>query len=180
MPTELGFRVAGGTSSETVTDLNPLPVKAFGPLQAGGLYRTVRVAIDVSTGAYTANDAVGSLFQIPGAARMAGGGGFIQMASLLDLTAQNAALDLFFFDRPVTGTADNAAYGLSDADARAALIGHISFSNYATVASSSVATQTNLGFFFTSPDGNLWAQFVTRGTPTYALHELFLTLQIAE
>lgn len=136
-----------------------------------------------TTPAYTAGDCLGGLQTISNAARFSGGGGVIRSVTVLDKTqAQRSAFDIFLFNGSITATTDNAAFAGSDAD-MAKCIGVISIlttdynTAFAGTPLNSVAfkpdTKTNtlpqaMAIpYYCSGSTTLYAQLVTRGTPTY-------------
>lgn len=162
---------------------SPEPVGADNPIQVVQAdyvdkHRTWTIRPVISTGAYTAADALGGLLTFPGATRRAGLGGTILTVAVLDLTKQSAATDLVLFKKTFAATTDNAAFDPTDADA-GNCIGFIPIAatDYAVFNDWSVACVRNVRFDYRLEDGtDLFGQLVTRGTPTYALGELVLTV----
>lgn len=116
--------------------------------------------------AYTAGDAVGGLLTLPSAARVSGGTIVIEAIVVIDKSKQAPALIAQFFDRSVTVASDNAAADYSDADMLFGLP-PVQLSNWETYGSNSVCGRVvNMPWKLNGTD--LYLQFVTRGTPTFA------------
>lgn len=161
--------------AEPISADNPMPVVQS---DFPDKHRTWTIRPVISTGQYSAGDALGGLLTFPGATRRAGLGGSILTVTLLDLTKQSAATDLVLFKKTFAATADNGVFDPSDADA-ANYIGQISIAttDYAAFNDWSGACVRNVRFDYRIEDGtDLFGQLVTRGTPTYALGELVLTV----
>jgi hypothetical protein len=75
----------------------------------------------IAAAAYSAGDQFGSLITITNAARVTGGTGWINSIVYWDDTDVMGAIDIVFFRDTLTLAADNAAFAISDADARKAL-----------------------------------------------------------
>lgn len=122
---------------------------------------------------YVAGDYVGTsgaAFEIPGAARIAGGSGLILSTQLIDAIAASVAGELWLFDQAVTPPDDSAAWVLSDAD-MAHWIGTIPFNTYYANANNSGA-QGDLSaqtYSFKCPAGatSIFGCYVTKGAPGY-------------
>ena len=123
-----------------------------------------------STGAYTAGDAVGSLLTLDNIVTKNGGGGRIESVTLYDSAAQAIAATLWFFDAPITPTADNAAFAPVDIDMRKC-VGTVPITSYATTAptNNQVGTARAVGLCFACQGNSqtLYAQLQTNGAPTY-------------
>ena len=174
MTGEIRVRRDRDASLDVVSDLNPFPVEVVkGPGE--GKLRQWRIPISVSTTAYTANDAVGQLIKLDGAARGPIGCGAIVSVTVIDLSDQGAALALAIFDNIFTPTADNSAMAVSDADA-VKCIGQLPIltTDYTDFGGFKIATVMNQWLGYQCVDGNLYAQLLTTGTPTYAVGELYL------
>lgn len=68
--------------------------------------------------AYASGDQFGTLITITNAARVTGAGGFINGIVYHDNDDVMGAIDIYFFNDTLTLAADNAAFAISDADAR--------------------------------------------------------------
>lgn len=140
-------------------------------------------SLTTSAPAYSTGDVIGSVMTISGSATQEGLGeadlsSILQSLVVLDPTGQSAALDIFFFNAPLTGTyTDNIAFSPSSADMKNC-IGTVSVAtgDYITAGSQSVAAgknQANLGHVIKqSPPtvkqkNTIYAIAVSRGTPTY-------------
>lgn len=171
-------QVGSGSTTTFPTQLvgsNEYPVGMAARYSDGALLdgstRLITVTPTVSTSpAYTSGDEVGGLLTFTSILPDAVIGGQIVSATIVDKAGQNAALDLFIYDRSITVASDNAATSVSDADSLFCL-GVISFSagNYASPGSNSVAVRSGVGIAVkANASGHLYGHLVTRGTPTYA------------
>lgn len=141
-----------------------------------GKNRAVLVDVPViTTVQYTAGDALGGKQSLAEAVAKGQFTGVIDSITITDLAKQSLAIDVFFFDRDFTPTTDNAAFDPADADLPNC-IGVVSIvaGDYAACADSSVACKRdiNLPFKLDADGTTLYAQAVTRGTPTYAIGDL--------
>lgn len=122
----------------------------------------------IASGAYASGDMVGTLMTFDGGA---GKTCIVQNASLFDLAAQSATLDLIFFKSSITVPADNAAYSVTDADLQQAF-GSLQFDTYTAMGSGrSYAFKSNLGIAVPldfSNDEKFYGLLIARGTPNYA------------
>lgn len=124
----------------------------------------------VSTGAYSAKDAVGGLLTFASAARIANGQGIVNTLTIIDDDSEAAGLELWLYDRTFTATADNAAFDPTDAD-NENLVGvvPISTADYYAAADNSVASVRGVGLEYAcgSAGTTLYGQLKATGTPTY-------------
>lgn len=139
----------------------------------------LRVVPVITTTQYGNGDVIGGKLTFAAAARVAGGSGVIQSATLVDLDKENALIELYIFDRDFTAfAADNGVAAVTEADL-ANLIGVITFDNRTTygpsdyidlntaTSGSSVAQKLNVGLPFVANGTDLFGQLVVRGTPTF-------------
>lgn len=139
----------------------------------------------ITAGAYSANDAVGGLMEFSDAVNTHARSGIITNLMIVDKAGQSAAMDLFLFDATFTATADNAAWPTTNPTETVIgtnCIGVITVASgdYKTYNGGTLAIVT-----LTNPirlaGTSLFAQAVTRGTPTYALTtDLIFRLTIAK
>lgn len=150
------------------------PVVAAGQLDPAQLQVTTHQAqtwfdIDVpgvvNAVAYASGDQFGTLITITNAARVAGAGGFINSILYYDDDDVQGAVDLVFFHDTVTLAADNAAFAVSDTDARKMLfMGNMTFiadngaNRFGQIAGISVP------YFCTGT--SLYVAIIARTTPT--------------
>lgn len=124
---------------------------------------TVMQDIGVSTGAYTANDALGGLgsFDVPKQ-------GVIMGLVVIDRDSEDDPFDIVLFDRTFTATADKDVAVFSDADLDNSL-GHLVVlaADYINFNANSMVTLDNIGLAYETETGTLFYQCVTRATPTY-------------
>ena len=139
--------------------------------EVGGNTIVVQVTPIVSLATYTANDCVGGGFAIPGAVRVNAGTGVLQSITLQDLSAKNAAMEIFLFKATsLTTYTDNAALDISDADLGNCIgWAEITASDYKSLSDNSVACVRNLGLPIKSSPAtkSLYCVMRTTGTPTY-------------
>lgn len=136
-----------------------------------------------TTPAYTAKDCVGSYMSFTSAVRASGGSGLLRRVLLGDLGAQNADLDLLFFNQSISGTTtatDNSVFDLADGDI-GKFIGMVPIATgfYSVLNDNSVA-DIPCGLEFTlSGTTTLTGLLIARSTPTYAsTTDLVVTLEI--
>lgn len=161
--TALQWRPEGGEPT-WANEITPLPTE--------DIYRQQlvfhRQLIPRTTGntAYTAADAVGGMLTLPLFRPYRGG--VIETVSIIDITAQKAALILTLFEQPFTATADNSAFAVADS---AYLSGVATFTiaatDYADSSAAAIGT-VKPALYVASQTGILYGQFETSGTPTYA------------
>jgi hypothetical protein len=140
-----------------------------------GVIRRVITMTPVLTvaGAYTANDQVGAVNTLAGAAAATGSVAEIESMSLVDKDKRNQALDIFFFDEiPVPISVDNGAFDMTDARMgtgfKAAI--RVVAGDYMDAANCSVVNLKRIGALVKAlaSSKDIYAIVVTRGTPTYA------------
>lgn len=121
--------------------------------------------------AYTANDQVGGLMTLTGAAPGKGSGTSLSSIVIVDNASQSAAIDLYFFDAsPTVASVDNGAADVSDAEMADKCIGHVvvAASDYKALAGNSTACVRNIDLSLKpNASQDLYCIAVTRGTPTY-------------
>ncbi|KKN76443.1 hypothetical protein LCGC14_0369520 [marine sediment metagenome] len=116
-----------------------------------------------SSGAYTANDAMGTIFEVVVPRR-----GEIRSAIFFDLDDEGLQTDLEIFKHKPTQIASEAAWALSLADV-VKFITELSFVTPDDHNGTQTFQLTNIGMAYTAPEGKLYIQAVTRGTPTIAV-----------
>lgn len=126
----------------------------------------------ITAGAYTANDALGGLLTFANVVDPDTRTGRIVLAQIIDKAGQSAATDIFLFDATFTATADNAAFPTTsptEAFIGTNCIGLVSVAaaDYKAYSGGSVAV-VQMDRRLVLPTTTLYAQAVTRGTPTYA------------
>lgn len=137
----------------------------------------VRVNVSVGGGAYTANDAVGALQTIEGAARGYGNKAILLSLTIVEvLTTQAPALEIYFFDRSITAIANNAPFtpGVSDLTNCLGVVSVASsdwktFSGVGAVAT--IGGSGGLPLMMRALDNNatIYAQVRCTGTPTLSV-----------
>lgn len=135
-----------------------------------GSSRVLTVTPTISTGAYTAGDAVGGLQTLSGAGRSGIGSGLIQNIAIDDLDSESADIDIVVFTSNPTATTvtDNAALDINDADL-SKVICVISITSDALFADNATSSLRNVGCSFRGDieTGTIYVAAVTRSTPTY-------------
>lgn len=121
---------------------------------------------------YAAGDALGIKFSIAVPTS-----GTIQTALVTDLADQASLTDFILFDADFTGGTNNSAYDMTDAD-RAKFVGFVQVSTYSSFNDNAVGQAKGIGLDYIAPQGRLYVQAVTRGTPTYAIADAQLKLLI--
>ena len=142
------------------------------------VYNSGAIAL-ATAGAYIAGDVVGGVLTFTGAARTQQG--LVAHVALFDDAAQKKAIDLILFRAAPSATpADNAAFALQSGDeGKVIAVMSIAEDDYADLGSgAAVATLKATVAIPQSPDGNLYARLVTRGTPTYATGNLRVEIGI--
>ena len=130
---------------------------------------TVSQTPAVTAGAYLAGDTVGGLLTFALAARVAGGGGAVLSALMVDDAGQDAALELWLFNQTFGAVADNAPWAPAEADLEN-LIGVIYSTDgaWAAAGTPSVNSIKAIGLRYDLTGTSMFGQLVTRGTPTFA------------
>ncbi len=132
------------------------------------------VTPDIVAAAYSSGDVIGTLQEITDAVVDKGGTAILQSIVALDKANQKSAIDLIFFNAPlsVSPGADNAAYSLDDSDL-SKFIGRYSLAaaNYVSSGTANAdLTDRSVGLVLQAAAGkkSLYVLSVSRGTPTYA------------
>lgn len=114
------------------------------------------------------------------------GTGVLQSIVIQDLSKQNGAIDVLFFDDAPSSTTftNNVALTINDADIPK-LIGSISLtsSDYASFADNSIATKSNLGLTLKSRNSvpsKIWVALVSRDTKTYVANEVSIAIGVLQ
>lgn len=139
-----------------------------------------------STGDYVGTSGTAIVFAgcgKPISASQGGGGGYILSATLIDAAVQSVAAELWLFNTAVTPPTDNAAWGISDADAKS-LVAIVPFSTYyaaGTFSSSSIGSlSAPVRYECAAADTALYGCLVTRGAPVYPTGSLTVKLNILQ
>ena len=93
--------------------------------------------------------------------------GVIESIVVKDSAKQSVNLDIVLFGETFTATADNAAFAPSNADLELS-VGSVLIDVWKAFANNSQGVVDNVGLLYWCKGGTLFAQLVTRGTPTYA------------
>lgn len=144
---------------------------------------TISQTPTITAGAYAAGDAVGGLLTFANAALVAGGGGVILSAVIIDDAGQDAELELWLFNQTFVAMADNAPWAPAEADLEH-LVGIISTEDSAQgwlAAGTPSAVDIEVSKRFDCAATSLYGQLVTRGTPTFvAVDDLTLKLGLLQ
>lgn len=117
----------------------------------------------IGTGAaYATGEAFGTKFKIAIPEK-----GIIDTVIMLDLDDEGIETELWLFRENFTATTDNNAFAISDIDLLN-LECVIGITNFANAANNQVGINNGLGLAYSAPNGVLWCQCVTRGTPNIA------------
>lgn len=128
----------------------------------------------ISTAAYASGDVIGGLITLTDVVNAIGFGGFVHSITVIDESAQNAAMYFSFFSgEPLASTlTDNAAPVIDGAD-RDKLLGLVAVAGadyFPMGAGLSMASVRGAGLTFQvgPTDKALYAVCISAGTPTYA------------
>lgn len=172
----MGASVTRLASNErVVSDTYPLPVTTptGTPLAAIGSGTCIKINPTVTAGAYAANDIVGGKLTITDAARVSGGLVRLENIVITDRANQKAGGYILLFDAdPTAATLTNdGPLTLSTDDFKVVARIDVSAADYISLGSTpkAVADIPYSGRLMkTVGSKNLYAVFVTIGTPTYA------------
>ena len=142
--------------------------------------QTITQTPTLTTAAYTANDAVGTLLTFADAANRTGGGGVITDVVIVDDAGQDAELELWLFDTTFLAT-DAAAF----APAEASLHNVISIikSTDGVWAAAGTASVNNIKevLRYDCTGTSIFGHLVCRGTPTYtAADDLTVRIKVLQ
>jgi hypothetical protein len=142
-----------------------------------------RIAVDsggltIATTAYTAGDQLGTQFTLANAARASGGTGTIVGVVVTSAADIIGAIDVVFTRSSITLAADNAAYAISDTDAKA-VIGIVQCAGAFDIGNNRVAQAFNLAVPYDCSGGtSLYASLITRVGHTFFAAVTDLQLQV--
>ena len=181
----LALGVRNYTGAGTDGDYSAIAVASTGEARVMAHRDLVRIAVDSGglttvTTAYTAGDQVGSQFTLANAARASGGTGTIVACTLTDANDIIGAYDVAIFRASVTLASDNAAFAISDADAKN-LVAIIQLSGAWDIGNNRVAQAFNLAIPYDCSGGtSLYAGLITRYGHTFfaAVTDLQLVLWV--
>lgn len=166
-------------SSEDLAAIQALlaPVLAAGEAhvgKVGGETAVVAAAPAVTaSSAYASGNVIGTKFTLAGLARVAGGTGLMQMASIQCKSAQSFACDMILFhtDPSASTFTDKTALSIAAADFDK-IIGVISFAAgaWTSLGTPSFAQAIQLGMAYKLASGQVdgYGVLVSRGTPTFS------------
>lgn len=121
----------------------------------------------IGTGAiYAADESLGTVFQIKVPKQ-----GVFQSATFFDMDDEGSQVDFAIFKSPITATTDNSAFAPTDADLLE-MIALLQFATSNDLGTGRVAELVNIGKAYSTPDGIIYVQAITRSTPTIAAANL--------
>jgi hypothetical protein len=158
--------VRGYTGAGTSGAYSALSVSTDGHLMVephSNLVRIVATSTGLTTSVtnYTAGDQVGAQMTLAGAARAAGGFGYITGIVLISAADIIGAYDVLITRESVTPAADNAAFLISDADALK-IVQLIPLSGAYDIGDNRVAQAQNLRIPYDCVATSLFANLITR------------------
>jgi hypothetical protein len=177
----LGVRNYAGAGTDG--DYSAVAVAPDGHLMTEGHMDRLRIAVDsggltIATTAYTAGDTVGTQFTLANAARVSGGTGMIRSVVLTSAADIIGAYDVVFTRSSITLAADNAAYAISDTDAKA-VIGLVPLAGAYDIGNNRIAQAHNLAVPYDCSGGtSLYASLITRVGHTFFAAVTDLQLQV--
>lgn len=131
--------------------------------------KMVTNVLNIETSQYTANDVVGELLTLTGAARTAVGSGIIGQVALTDADGETVDMDVIYFKANPTGTTvtDNSPLTVADADL-AKIICRVSLTNHTDFVNNGFSQAQNSNCLFNSvPNSTIYAVVITRATVTF-------------
>ena len=133
--------------------------------------KVVTITPTITGGAYSVDDAIGGRMEFTGAKYL--GGVLIESVTIIDKASVHGEIDIVFFSKTFTATADNDVFAPSDADLANAVGGiKIRSTDYIAFSTNSLACVASNMVYLNAPasgsDMSLWAQMVVRGAVTYA------------
>jgi hypothetical protein len=152
------------------------------PLQGTPLV-AIQVVVPTSAATYSANNVVGGVQTLAGAARVAGGKAVLESVAVIDAATQGAQLTLLFFKgKPTLGTyTDAGALTLNAADLPN-YIGKVDLTAASYDPAGSADKVNSLGDIMLEltgdAAGNVYVVATTTGTPTYTASCLTVTYGI--
>lgn len=166
----LGIRNHSGAGADG--DYAGISVNSSGEMRTVAHRELTRIAVDsggltTSVTAYTAGDQVGTQFSLTNAARASGGSGTIVAVQLISAADIIGAYDVVFTRSSITLAADNAAYGISDTDAKA-IVGLVQLAGSFDIGNNRIAQAYNLAVPYDCSGGTtLYASLITRAGHTF-------------
>lgn len=176
--TTLRWRPVDSSAGVEVDDENPLPTRAYGPVQVGASGDSGYCGVPgiVTGAAYADGDAIGAgAIVFPNCLRSGVQSGQLYSATYLDLDDEGLQVDLHLYAAvPTYAPTDNGAYAPSDADlVNSRYIGTVSFATFSNFSSN----QVSVGSFNPigvagAPGTNIYGHVVARGALNIAIGNL--------
>jgi hypothetical protein len=141
-------------------------------------------AVGVTTTQYGSGDLMGNKIALTNA-NATNPAGLLTFITAQDLTKQDGAFDVVFFDADPSATTftENSALDIADADlTKVIAVVKIIATDYADFNDNSTATKSSLGGipFNAAAGGTLYACLVSRDTKTYGANELSLAFGLVD
>lgn len=138
------------------------------------VYVSPFVDIGVNTDIYASGDQLGEKFSITNVPEH----GTIMAVNVIDRDSEVINLDVVFFKRNFTASANNAAFTPSDADLSNCL-GAVLVDTWKAFSNNSLGSESNVALPYWAPLGTLYCVCVTRGTPTFtAVTDVLVSISI--
>lgn len=135
------------------------------------------VTLSLDTNAYADGDVLADVQEVANAFSRAGARRVLNSVLVLDEDDQGVAFDLVFFNASATLGTENAAVGLSDADARKIVaVVSVGSGDYVDLVNSKVAQIENIGVLIEAESTSLYVGAVSRGIGTYSASGIRLKL----
>lgn len=172
--------VEGTEGSKTLTEIST--TQGLGIVNRRDL-QAIRVqsgGLTIATTAYSAGDQVGSQFTFANAARASGGTGTIVGVTMVSAQDAIGAYDLVLTDSSITLASDNAAYAISDSDARN-VIGIVQLAGSYDIGNNRICQAFNIAMPYICEGGtSLYGGLITRAGHTFfaAVTDIELTLWV--
>lgn len=122
----------------------------------------------IDTAIYASGELMGGLQTLSNATSPTVFGGIIAQVEITDKDAENAAIDVIYFDSNPSSTTftDQAPLDIADVDLTK-IICVVSITAYKAYADNSSAALQNVNCPFRASSSTIYAAFISRGTPTY-------------
>lgn len=169
----LYFRNLDEISDEPVSDGHPLPVQVIGSQPQLVASNQVLVPYGATAAAIDANDALGDMVTFFGIPRY----GRIVSIKMVDQDDDTLAATIHIFTEPFTAAASDAAFTISVADSRY-WVASEAFDAGTDIGAAKVHVVKNVNADYYAPEGKLYAQLSSTGTPNIASAATMPLLQL--
>jgi len=175
------IRISGGIGAVFLNASIPTGSNNIGLTGRAGPFpiRVDSAGLTIATTAYTAGDQMGTIFTLPNAATATAGGGYIKGVSVVSAADITGAMDVVFFRQSVTLAGDNAAFAISDADAKL-IIDIVQMGTSVDIGNNRIARATGLEIPYDVTATSMFASLITRVGHTFfaAVTDLQLTVYV--